>query len=948
MTEPSIRVVNRSYKSATGETVVYIGRGGRGMAGSPLANPFKLTDPSDDQQRAIFIDQYRAWLTELLSDPNSPQSKEIARLAVMAKRGAVALQCWCAPKPCHGDVVKDMLDGAVNMDDQKHESPADAGNIDEAEYQKVQANHTAKRIRLALGKDPRETGTPVTNREFTLSALAGLLTQHTSRAEKIGPYFCAPMAKSQRNGENALPWNLFPLDFDGKEGDRPDPEQSKAFFADVWHVGYSTHSYTPENGKHRIVLLLNREIAKGEYRALFDAFAEGLPFVPDPKLNHPDQPVFLPSCPPGATPVAWVNDGGPFDVDAFLERHTRHQTAESLAHKAYKPAPKDSVIGAFNAAHDLVSILEGHGYKRRGKRYIHSQSESGIPSVSILGDGGICMSHSSSDPLGDGKVHDAFDVWAVLEHGGDKRQATKAAAKLLGINQKSRGTPDFTKDLISENPAYSAQVNTGAASTRHHTQHQTQQPSIKPGCFVVEREEKPPTLMVDSRAARMLANCLRGRYASNPEAGAWHQFADTHWQPILPSAWEEVLTSCLYVGCGDVGFKSRYAVDVGNIIRRGNLLPMPQPLPGKLPFQNGLLDLLTRDLEPITPDNAFSWCIPHKYRADRQCPVFLDWISRATEGDEGKILMLRAFIAAALTGRADLQKFVYLTGPGGTGKSTYMRILTAILGASNIEATDLKNLEQNRFETARFYGKRLAIITDSDKYGGSVNVLKAMTGQDPLRNERKNIQQGGTFVYEGMVLIAGNECLQVTDYTSGFGRRQLVVEFNRVNTEAEKRTFSQHGGESQLHAEIPGIINWALELDRDQVEAIFRHPPEAVSRATFDAASDQNPLIAWVTGNLIPKPDHKCYVGDRQEGRTDGERLPYFKEWQWKLYPNYLSYCRSAGRESVSLTRFSRLLFDLLRNTLHVDVIRNRDKAGRYLQGIEIDPEKAAELWGDS
>jgi hypothetical protein len=322
-------------------------------------------------------------------------------------------------------------------DDHKYESPGDASNTTEAGFQNGQAHHTEIRVRLALGKNPMETGTPVVNREFSLSELAGLLTKHHSRAEKNGPYFCAPMAKSQRNGENALPWNLFPLDFDGKEGDKPDPEVSKAFFADVWHVGYSTHRYSPENGKHRVVLLLSRDIDKAEHKALFDAFAEVLPFVPDPKLNHPDQPVFLPSCPPGAVPVAWMNQGKPFAVEAFLAQHRRHQEAESHARKAYAKPKQGSVIEAFNTAHDLVAILEQHGYKRRGKRYLHPQSESGIPSVSILGEGAICVSHSSSDPLGDGKAHDAFDVWAILAHQGDKKVAVKAAAEKLGMQQES-------------------------------------------------------------------------------------------------------------------------------------------------------------------------------------------------------------------------------------------------------------------------------------------------------------------------------------------------------------------------------------------------------------------------------------------------------------------------------------------------------------------------------
>jgi hypothetical protein len=326
---------------------------------------------------------------------------------------------------------------------QTHEDPGSAPHATEAENENVQGNDS--KIRLAIGKNPMETGTPVLRREWSLPCLAKVLTTHKSRAEKFGPYFCAPMAGDRRNGDNALPWQLFPLDFDGKEGDRPDPEASKACFSEYWHVGYSTHSHTPENGKHRVVLLLDREIDKTEYKALFDAFDAVLPFVPDPKLNHPDQPVFLPAHPHGATPVAWVNEGKPFEVDAFLERHKCRTEAESRARKTYSPPPQNSVIGAFNAAHDLASILERHGYQRSRKRYIHPHSESGIPSVSILGDGSICMSHSSSDPLGDGKPHDAFDAFAILAHRGDKKAATKAAAELLGVTNRQGQNQDTGK-----------------------------------------------------------------------------------------------------------------------------------------------------------------------------------------------------------------------------------------------------------------------------------------------------------------------------------------------------------------------------------------------------------------------------------------------------------------------------------------------------------------------
>ena len=45
------------------------------------------------------------------------------------------------------------------------------------------------------------------------------------------------------------------------------------------------------------------------------------------------------------------------------------------------------------------------------------------------------------------------------------------------------------------------------------------------------------------------------------------------------------------------------------------------------------------------------------------------------------------------------------------------------------------------------------------------------------------------------------------------------------------------------------------------------------------------------------------------------------------------------------MTRFSGLLVDLLKNTLHIDVIKQRDAPGVHLQGIEIDAERAPGYW---
>jgi putative DNA primase/helicase len=91
-----------------------------------------------------------------------------------------------------------------------------------------------------------------------------------------------------------------------------------------------------------------------------------------------------------------------------------------------------SVIRAFNDAHDAAALLEAHGYERAGRRRWKSPHGHNLAGVVLLPDGKV-FCHHTNDPLHDEKPHDAFDLYALFEHGGDKRAATRAAAAMLGI-----------------------------------------------------------------------------------------------------------------------------------------------------------------------------------------------------------------------------------------------------------------------------------------------------------------------------------------------------------------------------------------------------------------------------------------------------------------------------------------------------------------------------------
>ena len=87
----------------TGATGEYIGRP------SPLGNPFRVK-PHGQYERGETIELYRRWLWDKISTGDRDVCIELDRLTYMARHGDLTLLCWCAPKACHGDVIKKCIE----------------------------------------------------------------------------------------------------------------------------------------------------------------------------------------------------------------------------------------------------------------------------------------------------------------------------------------------------------------------------------------------------------------------------------------------------------------------------------------------------------------------------------------------------------------------------------------------------------------------------------------------------------------------------------------------------------------------------------------------------------------------------------------------------------------------------------------------------------------------
>ncbi len=183
---------------------------------------------------------------------------------------------------------------------------------------------------------------------------------------------------------------------------------------------------------------------------------------------------------------------------------------------------------------------------------------------------------------------------------------------------------------------------------------------------------------------------------------------------------------------------------------------------GLLPLLNGVLDLSTRKLIPHSPQHRLTWCLPYSYTILATCDPIQEWLKQMCGGDEQLVQLMRAYLLGVVTSRVDWQKYLELIGPGGTGKSTFIKLAIALVGQENVHTTTLKKLEKSRFETACLEGKRLLVITDSERFMGDVSTLKAITGCDTVPYEKKFKQSKGDFLPKAMVIVAANEVIQPT------------------------------------------------------------------------------------------------------------------------------------------------------------------------------------------
>ena len=392
------------------------------------------------------------------------------------------------------------------------------------------------------------------------------------------------------------------------------------------------------------------------------------------------------------------------------------------------------------------------------------------------------------------------------------------------------------------------------------------------------------------------------------------------------------------------GFTSHLISDVVNLTQAYITHTYWDDDPDRLAFNNGVLEISTGEFLDHDPENFLTWGLDFDYNSEADPGPIIRWLTRTQYGDDQRVQVLRAWLKACLVGQGhELQRFLEVIGPGGRGKSTFANLCCALVGNGNYASTTLNQLEQSRFEIASIKGKRLTLINDSERYGGSAQIFKALTGGDNLRFEEKNKNVGEPFVYTGMVMVCANEPIQTTDNTSGLTRRRLTVEFNRPlwdkNSEAKEMIKLENGVVKGLWKDyLPGLVNWVLKMTTQEMREYLLDTYEKVpslKKVRNEILLNSNNLVEWLQSEVVHEPKSVASVGKKIPAAKDAKER--YCNSNHHLYASYCSYCEDTGSKSVGQKRFISLLLDCCKNQLGLKEIYHFTKQGRpYIKGLVV------------
>jgi len=298
--------------------------------------------------------------------------------------------------------------------------------------------------------------------------------------------------------------------------------------------------------------------------------------------------------------------------------------------------------------------------------------------------------------------------------------------------------------------------------------------------------------------------------------------------------------------------------------------------PELLAVENGILDVLTGELSPFTPEKFIASKISVKYDPNISATLIEKFISEVMDPRDGR--SLQEFSGYCLYKMQIFDKTVLFYGVGANGKSTFLDVLEALLGGKdNVTNKQLHALMTDRFALADLRGKLANICPDLSSLAfADATIFKALTGGDSVDAQRKF---GHAFSFRPYLkLISGCNVIPPIkgEATRAFFRRWILINFPHV---FEGDNCDPHLTQKLTTPEaLSGMLNWALE-------GLAR----LMANRGFTESKSTEETREW----YVKLSDPARHLIESAVERAEGESLP-----KDDLYAEYVKFC---GEEKLPL-----------------------------------------------
>ena len=431
-------------------------------------------------------------------------------------------------------------------------------------------------------------------------------------------------------------------------------------------------------------------------------------------------------------------------------------------------------------------------------------------------------------------------VWEAAKSLGDQL-ATEGATGVRFIKPPGRAKEGLD-DVLARRP-YRTRVDFIKALIDHATGKLGRAPAAKvaPSVDVVAaeiRRAQPVALTLDGKIA-VYAN---GAYRRDQAAfnTAFTRVVGENYRHALRADVEGYLAGVLY--------------------GEGAQLPDRAPSP-LLNVANGMLDLTTGTLQPHDPRYLSSVQLPVNWDARAVAPIYEAWLDKQV-GPQAEDL--EECVGTMLDPSRTPTKALFLFGPTRSGKSTFVRLATALAGRENTSAVTLTQLAESRFAAANVHGKILNAAAELRAgHVEDVAIFKQLTGHDPIEAEKKFVQ-AFKFNNQALFIFAANELPTVGESSRAYSERIKPFRFGRSFAGAENPRI-----EEIMLDELSGILTrWVLAWRRWHDRGAYLPNDPQVGRE-FEARSDRVRLWVELCCRVVEQDENGVPVHEGSELSTN-------------------------------------------------------------------------------